>query len=271
MLVDRGGMWYRVLVARYGELGGRLEVGGRSVSCWWREVSRIRERDGDGSSSWFHTHVLRRVGDGIETSFWYDRWIGEGPRCECFRRLFDLTENKSMSVANLFSVDSEQWRVLWKWMRRLWLWENDLLEECKALLLDVSLFPNVLNKWVWLPDPSGGYTVRGAYDLLTSQEPIGEDAALDLVWHNQVRLKVSVFAWRLIRDRLPTKTNLIARRVLEDDMSLCVAGCGHPETAQHLFYCVILLVRYGIWCVIGLAAMGWTLIIFPTIFYSLFI
>jgi hypothetical protein len=27
MLVDRGGLWYRVLVARYGELGGRLEVG----------------------------------------------------------------------------------------------------------------------------------------------------------------------------------------------------------------------------------------------------
>jgi len=39
MLVDRGGLWYRVLVARYGELGGRLEVGGQSVSCWWREVS----------------------------------------------------------------------------------------------------------------------------------------------------------------------------------------------------------------------------------------
>jgi len=46
---------------------------------------------------------------------------------------------------------------------------------------------------------------------------------------------VSVFAWRLIRDRLPTKTNLIARRVLSIEMSSCVAGCGHPETAQHLF------------------------------------
>jgi len=48
-------------------------------------------------------------------------------------------------------------------------------------------------------------------------------------------LKVSVFAWRLIRDRLPTKTNLIARRMLAADMSLCVAGCGHPETEQDLF------------------------------------
>jgi hypothetical protein len=97
------------------------------------------------------------------------------------------------------------------------------------------LYPNVSDRWVWLPDPSGGYTVRGAYNLLTSQEPSGEDSALELVWPNQVLLKVSVFAWRLIRDRLPTKTNLIARLVLSFDMSLCVAGCGHPETAQHLF------------------------------------
>lgn len=34
MLVDRGGFWYRVLVVRYGEEAGRLEVGGRSTSSW---------------------------------------------------------------------------------------------------------------------------------------------------------------------------------------------------------------------------------------------
>nr|ABN07920.1 hypothetical protein MtrDRAFT_AC151523g32v2 [Medicago truncatula] len=28
MLVDREGLWYHVLVARYGEVGGRLEAGG---------------------------------------------------------------------------------------------------------------------------------------------------------------------------------------------------------------------------------------------------
>jgi hypothetical protein len=47
MLVDRGGLWYRVLVARYGEKFGRLEVGGRSVSPWWREVAKIRDGVGD--------------------------------------------------------------------------------------------------------------------------------------------------------------------------------------------------------------------------------
>ena len=47
LLVDREGLWYHVLVARYGELGGRLEVGGRSCSSWWREVGTICEGVGD--------------------------------------------------------------------------------------------------------------------------------------------------------------------------------------------------------------------------------
>ena len=46
MLVDRSGLWYRVLAARYGEVGWRLEVGGRSCSSWWREVARIRDGGG---------------------------------------------------------------------------------------------------------------------------------------------------------------------------------------------------------------------------------
>jgi len=73
MLVDREGLWYRVLVARYGELGGRLEVGGRSGSSWWREVGRIHGGDGDIGGGWFSASVRRRVGDGAETLFWLHR------------------------------------------------------------------------------------------------------------------------------------------------------------------------------------------------------
>lgn len=36
MLVDREGLWYRVLKAWYGEDGGQLKDGGRDCSVWWR-------------------------------------------------------------------------------------------------------------------------------------------------------------------------------------------------------------------------------------------
>ena len=108
MLVDREGLWYDILVAWYGELDGRLEMGGRSVSLWWREVGRIRDGDRDIGGGWFGDSVSRRVGDGVATSFWSHRWIGGSPLCARFPRLFDLAEDKTISVASLFSKGFEQ-------------------------------------------------------------------------------------------------------------------------------------------------------------------
>jgi len=74
MLVDREGLWYHVLVAHYGEVGGRLEVGGRSGSSWWHDLGRIRDGDGgEFGGGWFGHSVMQRVGDGAETLFWSHR------------------------------------------------------------------------------------------------------------------------------------------------------------------------------------------------------
>jgi hypothetical protein len=42
MLVDRGGLWFRVLAARYGVDRGRLREAGRRGSSLWREIASIR-------------------------------------------------------------------------------------------------------------------------------------------------------------------------------------------------------------------------------------
>lgn len=105
----------------------------------------------------------------------------------------------------------------------------------RVLLADVSLQDFVSDRWVWLPDPIEGYTVRGSYHLLTTKDVPPRDSAASLIWHHQVPLKVSLFAWRLLRDRLPTKDNLVRRRVIDSEASLCVSDCGMSETAQHLF------------------------------------
>jgi len=48
-------------------------------------------------------------------------------------------------------------------------------------------------------------------------------------------LKVSIFLWRLLLDRLPSKSNLVARGIIPSDAQYCVTGCGGVEYAQHLF------------------------------------
>ncbi|PNX56241.1 hypothetical protein L195_g058110 [Trifolium pratense] len=42
-------------------------------------------------------------------------------------------------------------------------------------------------------------------------------------------------AWRLLRDRLPTRANLVTRGVLSSTADTCVFGCGVAESAYHLF------------------------------------
>jgi hypothetical protein len=47
ILVDKTGLWYRVLVARYGEVVGRVSVEGLRGSSWWREIARIQDGESD--------------------------------------------------------------------------------------------------------------------------------------------------------------------------------------------------------------------------------
>ncbi|GAU22739.1 hypothetical protein TSUD_138630 [Trifolium subterraneum] len=206
MLVDREGLWFRVLTARYGVERGRLRVGGRRGSSWWREIVNIRDGGGGLGGGWFREHVLKKVGDGSDTFFWTDPWEEGIPLCERFGRLFDMEENKSVSVAEMFALG----------------WG----EGGEALIFQIGL---------WQPDPGIGYTVRDTYQLLTSQDTITLDAAEDLIWHSQVPLKVSVLVWRLLQDRLPTKSNLVARGILSLEAHHCVSGCGTVESTQHLF------------------------------------
>jgi hypothetical protein len=43
------------------------------------------------------------VGDITNTLFWSNPWLGGIPLCERFGRLFDLVENQSSTIAEMFS------------------------------------------------------------------------------------------------------------------------------------------------------------------------
>jgi len=118
----------------------------------------------------------------------------------------------------------------------LWAWEEMLLEESRELLAYVFVQSNVSNRWQWDPDIHDGYTVKGAHQILTTRvSTIDVDATRDPVWHKQLPLKVSLVAWRLLKDMLPTKINLQRRGLLQADAIRCLSGCGTEESASHLF------------------------------------
>jgi len=60
----------------------------------------------------------------------------------------------------------------------------------------------------------------------------GADA---LVWHKHIPLEVSIFAWRLVKNTLPTRANLVHRGILSEAGAGYLCSCGDIETTQHLF------------------------------------
>jgi len=114
-------------------------------------------------------------------------------------------------------------------------WREELLEDCRLLLANVTLQINVSDIWLWHPDTTGGYSVRSGYQTLSAHIHLVLDDSEKLIWHSQVPSKVSILAWQLLRDGLPTKSNLMNRGIIHVDDSLCVAYYNQIESAQHLF------------------------------------
>lgn len=125
-------------------------------------------------------------------------------------------------------------------------WEEESVSECSSLLCNIILQDSTLDRWWWVLDPISGYSVKGTYKYLTLPNTREETDLYDAAWLKHVALKVSLFVWRHLRNRLLTKDNLLRRRVIQHDDTFCVGGCGCLETSMHLlFQCDIFR---GLWC-----------------------
>lgn len=170
--------------------------------------------------------LVRRVGNGADTFFWTYPWLGRAHLCVRFQHLFNMAENKLSTVTDMCGLGWENGGVAWQWCRRFWVWEDELLGQCMILLHNISLQSNSTDKLYQILDPSGGYLVRGVYTLLTSRKSHRLNATSDLIWCNPVPLKVFILAWRLFRNRLPTKDNLVTRGIISHNSQLCMTSCG---------------------------------------------
>jgi len=64
MRAENMSLWYRVLTARYGEVGGKIAEEGRFNSVWWNNLINVKNGVDVGGGSWFDDNVGREVGDG---------------------------------------------------------------------------------------------------------------------------------------------------------------------------------------------------------------
>jgi len=93
----------------------------------------------------------------------------------------------------------------------------------------------VTDKWHWLLDRSGVYSIRWVYHCLTGPQMHQAGVVSKLIWHKDVSLKVYVFVWCFLQNRLATKDNLGRHGVLLDEGTLYVSRCSGVESVHHWF------------------------------------
>ncbi|MFS7923076.1 putative reverse transcriptase zinc-binding domain-containing protein [Helianthus anomalus] len=104
------------------------------------------------------------------------------------------------------------------------------------------------DKWQWLGDKSGDFSVKFVRSLLQKDRGSG---CTSFVWCKWLPLKVNVFAWRADLNRLPTIEGLRRRNVMVDDQTYVFCNEGE-DSVSHLFIeCVAANVVWNMisgWC-----------------------
>lgn len=103
------------------------------------------------------------------------------------------------------------------------------------MLNNIVLHDTVSDKWIWKHDPNYGYLVKGVYQSLTRGKQHKREPFTKIIWNKAVTLKVSLFSWKLLNKRIPTKDNLVHHVVINLDSLLCLGGCEKEETINQLF------------------------------------
>jgi hypothetical protein len=239
-------MWKEVLKGKYGDaVSGSVIIGENCKpwfsSVWWKDICSIGV---NLDSNWFAQGVKKIIGNGNQTTFWSDFWLGFVRLQIVLPRLYSIAIQKDCTVADMrIAVDGE---FIWnfEWRRRLFVWEENLVDQLKEALALVVLSDD-RDSWVWVPNNSGAFSVKYTYwsiiNLFIPQDliAINESQAFVSLWNCSAPSKVQAFGWQLLLDRIPTRQNLLRRSInLANGDQNCVCCGTELESAVHLFiYC----------------------------------
>lgn len=236
-------MWTSVLQSKYGDLKVAVDecregkVRDKSWSSWWRDLMKFV-----GCSSWFWLGLRKIVGDGKNTSFWEDRWLGGNLRLrDMFPRLFSLETEKHCLIASRLNTVNNVNTGVWSWRRRLFVWEEKQVEELTNLVNRYSLNSEKADGWSWSFSKGTNYTVKEGYEQILKEK---DGSALQLeswtssVWNKWVPTKINAFVWRLVLDRIPSLPNLQRRNIISLEELICCRLCDEEKTEDsvHLFF-----------------------------------
>ncbi|GKV26615.1 hypothetical protein SLEP1_g35880 [Rubroshorea leprosula] len=129
---SKEGLWREVMEGKYGKEGDHwfnwVREGRGVGSLWWRDVCALntvnRVRVG-----WLAEGFRIKLGEGINVSFWWDRWCGEECLANKFSILYLLSIRKEKECNQMGDTNDGIWKWDLAWRRALFEREDDAVKE----------------------------------------------------------------------------------------------------------------------------------------------
>ena len=125
-----------------------------------------------------------------------------------------ISRQQHSTISKMGTFSEDRWRWDFKWRRNLFDHENDLAVNFMEDITSISIQRYVKDNMMWKAESSGVYSTKSAYRLMLKPNAPGSDVRNSkLIWKLKIPPRAAVFTWRLLKDRLPTKGNLLRRNM----------------------------------------------------------
>lgn len=213
----------------------------RVFSCWtnrlvskpgiWGAISRVAKKLHDSGIISLHS-IVRKVGDGRNTLFWLENWLGSFSLAERYPRLFRLDRNQNCLVSDRL-LNGE---FIPDWIRPLRGGATVMEADEIVRLVGLYVFGNGKDTWAWSLEGMDDFVVKGVRS--TIEESLSPSSSFTR-WIKWVPRKVNIHAWRTLLDRLPTRVSL-SNKGLDIPSTLCPMCNNETESLAHVFaFCSI--------------------------------
>lgn len=172
----------------------------------------------------FRRFIIHRLGDGRDTSLWFDNWCNLGPLSNIFssREMANLELSRDLKVADLMVNDS-------------WAWPEGMVIKCPALAnFKPQLTPSIRDKVVWhaINGIDFGFKSDVVWECIRPVKP--KVCWGSLIWFSNCVPKHAFILWLAIKRRLTTQDQLLNWQTVGD------VKCGfcelQPDSVDHLFF-----------------------------------
>jgi len=167
---------------------------------------------------------------------------------EKFPRLFTITQYLDSQVGDLVHREhiTREGCSTWKlgWRRERFVWKKKEEETMLAMISKARWRVEGQDRLVWVGDGQQEYTVKSGYSVLNMEDQMQASEALKILCGLKIAPSATVCSWRLMVDRLPTRSNLSLRGLQLTSLS-CPLCLESVESGQHLF--VTCKVAQNVW------------------------